>query len=73
MLDVPQDESHSPARASALAHAVLERAAFPVARVEGRLTRLRDLRFAYDWPAPPFGADVELDASGRPARERAYL
>lgn len=77
MLDHAPEADGTPAVASALGQAVLERAAFPVAREERRgdrrVVRLRDLRFAFDWPAPPFGADVELDADGRPLRERAWL
>lgn len=73
MLECPPDAAGSPAIASALGQAVVERSVFPVAREDGRLVRLRDLRFAYDWPAPPFGADIELDPEGRPVRERAYL
>jgi 2-polyprenyl-6-methoxyphenol hydroxylase-like FAD-dependent oxidoreductase len=50
---------------------------FPVVRRSrrdrGECAELRDLRFAYDWPAAPFGADVDLDAGGAPRRERAYI
>lgn len=73
LLESPPDAETSPALASVLGQAFVARALFPVARVEGKTIRLRDLRFAYDWPAPPFGADIELDAAGRPVRERAYL
>ena len=73
LLETQPDARDSPALSSVLAQAVVERSAFPVARVEGKTVRLRDLRFAYAWPAPPFGADVELDAEGRPVRERAFL
>jgi hypothetical protein len=81
MLDHAPEAEGSPAIASTLGQAVLERAVFPVAHEEpsrrgksgGKVVRLRDLRFAFDWPAPPFGADVELDADGRPVRERAWL
>jgi hypothetical protein len=73
LLEAPPDAGTSPALASLLGQAFVERAVFPVARVEGKTVRLRDLRFAYDWPAPPFGVDIDLDAEGRPVRERAYL
>jgi len=81
MLEHAPEAEGSSALSSALGQAVLERAAFPVAHEEprrgkdarGKIVRLRDLRFAFDWPAPPFGADVELDAEGRAVRERAFL
>lgn len=73
MLEHGPDAEGSPALASVLAQAVVEAASFPVTVEQGRTVKLRDLRFAYDWPSPPFGADVELDESGRPRRERAWL
>jgi hypothetical protein len=73
MLEPTPEAEGSAAVASVLGQAVIERAGFPVVREEGATLRLRDLRFAYDWPAPPFGADIELDDAGRPKRERAWL
>lgn len=73
LLESAPEAEGSPALASTLAQAFVERAQFPVAKVEGKTVRMRDLRFAYDWPAPPFGVDIELDKDGRPVRERAYL
>ncbi|MBI2896088.1 MAG: metal-dependent hydrolase [Deltaproteobacteria bacterium] len=63
--------------ASRVAREFVRVSPFPVVRrrrrERGEAAELRDLRFAYEWPAAPFGADVDLDADGALRRERAYL